>query len=79
MTVRITVALADVEAAALRRLCSKFTHSDAQQYLYPHVAREIRSDQAYDMVRATARVGVALEDANVSAWPWIEVRAEVAP
>lgn len=70
--ITITVELPPNHAAALKRLCEKFTHSDAARYLYPHVAREIRSDQAYDMVHATARLEKALEEAGVSGFPWIE-------
>jgi hypothetical protein len=70
--VKITLELEPNHAAALARLCEKFTHSDAQAYLYGHLSKEIRSDQAYDMVHATAVVSKALEDANVRGWPWVE-------
>ncbi len=69
---KITVELTANEAAALARLCEKFHHGHAQSYLYGHVSTEIRSDQAYDMIRATDRVAKALADANVRGWPWIE-------
>ena len=71
-TVTLTVELYPWEAAALARLCSKFGHSDAAPYLYPHVSKDIRSEQAYDMVRATTAVEKALAQAGVSGWPWIE-------
>lgn len=60
------------QAAALHRLCDKLTHSDAQNYLYGHISKELRSDQAYDMVRAAAGLQKALEEANVRGWPWVE-------
>ena len=69
---KITVELTPNEAAALARLCEKFAHSDAKDYLYAHLSTELRSDQAYDMVHATARVSEALSDADVRGWPWIE-------
>lgn len=72
--VKITVELPPEEAAALKRLCDKITHADALAYLYPHVRADIRNDQAYDVIHATARVCEALCDAGVSDWPWVETR-----
>lgn len=69
---QITIELSPIEAAALARLCDKFTHSDAKAYLYPHVAKEIRDEQAYQMVHATTAVFKALSDADVRGWPWVE-------
>jgi len=69
---QISVELWPAEAAALMRLCEKLGHSDAVAYLYPHVAKEIRREQAYQMVRAAARLHKALEEAAVHTWPWIE-------
>jgi hypothetical protein len=60
------------EAAALMRLCQKLGHSDALAYLYPHVSKEIRDEQAYQMVRAVARIHEALVDAGATSWPWLE-------
>jgi hypothetical protein len=71
-TVTITVELEPHEAAALFRLCDKFAHSDAKQYLYPHSPKQLRDDQAYHMVHATSHVHTALTRAGVSAWPWVE-------
>lgn len=71
-TISITIELAPEEAAALCRLCDKFTHSDAAAYLYPHIAAAIRDDQAYQMVHATTVVHKALLEAQVRAWPWID-------
>lgn len=70
--VRLTLELEADQAAALHQLCRKIGHTDALQYLYPHVNREIRSDQAYDMVHACARLEQALQEAGVNYWPWIE-------
>jgi hypothetical protein len=76
-TITITVELDLNEAAALARLCDKFGHSDAAAYLYPHLSKDLRSDQAYQMVHATAVVAKALADADVGGWPWVETgRAE---
>jgi hypothetical protein len=72
MTMKITLELSPNEAAALARLCDKFAHSDAKAFLYPHVPKEIRDGQAYDMVHATTAVFKALSDAGARGWPWIE-------
>ena len=74
MTIKITVELDPDEAAALARMCEKFTHSDATAYLYPHLPKDIRNTQAYQMVHATARVYAALADAGVRGWPWVDGR-----
>jgi hypothetical protein len=63
------------QAAALARLCEKFGHSAARPYLYPHVAADIRDDQAYHMVHATSLLSDALTLAGVRGWPWIETGA----
>ena len=70
--VTVTLTLEPAAAAALHRLCDKLGHSDAMAYLYPHLPRELRSDQAYEMVGAASVVQKALEDAGVGHWPWIE-------
>ena len=69
---RITVELTEEQAAALLRLCERIPHSDAARYLYPHVDPATRSDQAYHMMYATAKVATELRRANVSDFPWIE-------
>jgi hypothetical protein len=71
-SVTVTLTLEPAAAAALHRLCEKVTHSDCMQYLYPHLPRELRSDQAYEMVAASSKVHTALSEAGVSSWPWIE-------
>ena len=71
-TVTLTVELKPQEAAALARLCDKFTHSHAAQFLYPHVDANIRRDQADHMADATGVLEKALGKAGVNAWPWIE-------
>jgi hypothetical protein len=71
-TITITLKLEPVHAAALARLCEKFTYEHAAAYLYPHIAAAIRDDQAYQMVGATAVVSKALEDAGVRGFPWID-------
>jgi len=70
--VQLKVDLTANQAAALMRLCDKFGHSDAKQFLYAHLPREIQSNQAYDMVHALGAIETALKDRDVSAWPWIE-------
>lgn len=70
--VTITVTLEPAQAAALHRLCDKIGHGDALAYTYPHVSREIRSDQAYEVLAACGAVQRALEDEGVRNWPWIE-------
>jgi hypothetical protein len=72
----VSVELDECEAAALARLCEKFTHSGAADYLYPHVDPKIRNSQAYHMVHATARLSDALSEADIRGWPWIEVGAD---
>lgn len=75
--VKITVELEPNHAAALHQLCRKLGHTDALQFLQPHVPREIRIDQAYDLVHGCAVLERALSGAQVNYWPWIETgRAE---
>lgn len=69
--VTVTVTLEANEAAALKRLCDKITHSDAMKYLYPHLAKEVRNEQAYHIINATSELCEALCDAGVSDFPWI--------
>ena len=71
-TVSITVELPPDQAAALARICDKFCWSDADQYLYPHVAKDIRHEQSYQMMHALVRLEKALVQAGVRAWPWVE-------
>lgn len=71
-TVKITIELEPNHAAALHQLCRKIGHTDALQFLQPHINREIRSDQAYDIVHGCAMLEQALEQAGVNYWPWIE-------
>jgi hypothetical protein len=77
--VNVTVTLEPGAAAALHRLCDKFGHDDAMRLLYPHLPRELRSDQAYEMVGAAGVVQKALEDAGVRHWPWIETGVQLTP
>lgn len=68
----IRIELEPCQAAALARLCRKFSHDDAARYLYPHVPKDLRLTQAYDMVHATGAIEAALSQAGVTGWPWIE-------
>lgn len=70
--IKITVELEDEEAAALARLADKFGHSDGQPFLYPHVDKDVRSEQCYQMVHALTKVQKELADAGATSWPWIE-------
>ncbi len=79
--VKIALELQPNHAAALHQLCRKMGYTNALQFLQPHVSREIRSDQAYDIVHGCAALERALEEAHVNYWPWIETwtAAGVAP
>lgn len=70
--VQLKVELSANQAAALMRLADKFGHSDAKQFLYEHLPRELQTAQAYDMVHALGQIETALKDRDISAWPWIE-------
>lgn len=70
--ITITVLLTPDQAAGLLRFAEKSGHSDALAALYPHVPREIRSEQAYSILGACQAVERALGDAGVGTWPWIE-------
>jgi malic enzyme len=74
-TVRITAELTAEQAAALARLCDKFAHEDGKSYLFPHISADVREEQCYQMVHATAVVYKALREAGVSTWPWIDTGA----
>jgi hypothetical protein len=71
-TVTITLNLDPHAAAGLKRFADKVSHSDAMAVLYPHVARYLREEQAYQIVQAFEVITRALADARVSDWPWIE-------
>lgn len=70
--VTISLTLPAGAAAGLKRFAEKVSHSDAMVVLYPHVSKETRTDQAYEIMDAFAAIDKALADAHVSIWPWIE-------
>jgi hypothetical protein len=72
MDITVNLTLSPVQAAGLKRFAEKVTHDDALAVLYPHVAPELRSDQAYTILNAFARLESDLADAGVRSWPWIE-------
>jgi hypothetical protein len=72
MDITVTLTLSPEQAAGLKRFAEKITHDDALAVLYPHVASELRSDQAYTILNAFARLETALADAGARSWPWIE-------
>lgn len=69
---RLTLDLTETQAAALKRFTEKTGYSEAMAVLYPHVGREIRGNQAHDILIALARIDEALADIDVHSWPWIE-------
>jgi hypothetical protein len=71
-TLKLQIELTENQAAALRRLCDKFGHSEAKAFLYPHLPADLRRDQAYDMVHAVSKIDTALTEKRISAWPWID-------
>lgn len=71
-TVRIVLELEADLAAALHRFMDKANYAMARAVLYPHVAADIRADQAREIMEVTAQVQKALEDSGVSGWPWVE-------
>lgn len=71
-SVEVTLSLSPEAAAGLKRFADKVTHSDALAVLYPHVKRDIRDEQAYQIMDAFAEVTKRLADAAVRDWPWIE-------
>jgi hypothetical protein len=60
------------EAAGLKRLADKTGLSEAMAILYPHIDKEIKGDQAREILRALANIHKALETMNVSSFPWID-------
>lgn len=70
--IRITVALSPAQAAGLKRFIEKVAHSDALAVLYPHRPRQLRDDQAYQIIYAFSAIERALDDAGVTSWPWVE-------
>jgi hypothetical protein len=74
MTVKDIILRVDLtpgEAAGLKRLADKTGWSEAMAVLYPHIDREVRGDQAREILGALAKVHEALENVNVSSFPWI--------
>jgi hypothetical protein len=72
--ITITLELSPEAAAGLLRFAQKVTHEDALAVLYPHVNRDIRSGQAYEIMAGFARLENALAGADVHSWPWVEGR-----
>lgn len=70
--VELRLTLTPEQAAGLKRFADKVTHSDAMAVLYPHVQREIRDEQAYQIIDAFNEITKRLADAAVRDWPWIE-------
>jgi hypothetical protein len=71
-TVTITLNLDPACAAGLKRFADKVRHPDAMAVLYPHVAKDVRCEQAYQIIQAFEVITRALADADVRDWPWIE-------
>lgn len=71
-TVCVTLELDADLAAALTRFADKVSHVHARAVLYPHVAADIRGEQAREIICAFGRLHEALTDAGARAWPWIE-------
>lgn len=70
--VRITLELTPAQAAGLKRFAEKSDFTDAMDVLYPHLARNLRADQAHTIIEALALIESALSEAEVSTWPWID-------
>lgn len=72
MAVNVTLELDPGQAAGLKRFAEKVSHSDAMAVLYPHVKRDVRSEQATEIIAAFAALERALGDAGIKSWPWVE-------
>ena len=59
--IRVCIDLTEGEAAGLKRLVDKTGWSEAMEVLYPHVDKEIRSNQAREILQTLARIHEALE------------------
>jgi len=70
--ITLTVELTPEQAAGLARFAEKVTYSDAQAVLYPHVSKDIRDEQAYQILAAFDQLSRRLLDAGVESWPWID-------
>lgn len=68
----LVVELSPDEAAGLKRFADKVTHASAMEVLYPHVKRDIRDEQAYNIMNAFRSIEKALQTQHVRDWPWIE-------
>jgi hypothetical protein len=79
-TVRIILDLTPEQAAGLKRFADKVSYEDAQGVLYPHVSKQIRDEQAYQIIAAFSEITVKLIRANVRDFHWKETgRVEVKP
>jgi hypothetical protein len=67
----LTLNLTDTQAAALKRFAEKVSLAQAASVLYAHLSKDIRADQAYEILHAFAALDDALVHANVHSWPWI--------
>jgi hypothetical protein len=72
MKVTVTLELEPEQAAGLQRFAEKAGHAEAMAVLYPHVPKNVRAEQAHDILAALAELQAALTDARVRTWPWIE-------
>jgi hypothetical protein len=70
--IRLTIELTPDQAAGLRRFADKTGFEEAMAVLYPHVAHNTRAEQAHTILTAVGKIDAALEEAEVSAWPWID-------
>jgi len=70
--VTITVELTPVQAAALLRYCDKSTYDMACAVLYAHKPKDLREEQASEILDGLRQVERALQEAKVRSWPWVE-------
>lgn len=72
VVITIELTLTPEAAAGLKRFAEKVSHSDALAVLYPHVKKDLRIDQAYNIMDAFGAIDRALADGGVASWPWVE-------
>lgn len=70
--VKITLELEPCQAAGLLRFADKVYHADAMAVLYTHVSKDIRDEQASQIMAAFSSLDRALQKAGIASWPWIE-------
>jgi hypothetical protein len=69
---KITFEIEPAHACALKRFAEKVSRDTALSVLYPHLPRELRSEQVSQIIQGFAALDRGLVEARVASWPWVD-------